>query len=1109
MSVTESDPSPGEAGVPGTANGDSARGLQALAEISRLVMLGLDERAILQHVTEAMARLLHSPYARLWMLERQTGDLVVVATAGPLTSEAEIGLRRPASLCNLNQAVLADGRIFQTPDVAADPRWHNRAVTTEHGLRTYLGVPLLVGEHRYAIMTLLFPESRVIGPADLELVEAVAAQAAAALANARAYDRLAALSEISRLVTGNLELPALMGAAVQATSRLLGVADVTLWLYEPDEGIFRLGARVPADEVADAHELPLEGSIAGLVLRSGQPLVADSVRQHPLWLDRLPHTPRSESGLFVPLFHQERPMGVVVALSPRERAFDESDVQLLQTLGAQVAVAVQNARLYQDARRQARELATVLDVNKRLALGPQLEQILSRITEEAARLIGADGAGLRLLDGDELVRAAIYGRQPVMVRERMRVDSSLSGRVVIENRPIVIPDVLNDPRAPPDRRVQASAEGLRSWLGVPLRGRDQVLGALIVLAKHGRLFNESDVGLLEAFADQAAIAVENARLFATAERRAAEAMAMAEVGRAITGSLDLQAVLDLIVDQACRLLGTRRSALAVVESRGDESVIEFVARRGLSDSFPERMRPRHGRDGTTPTSIAERRPIWTADVLTDPQFDLTPSTRAAIEAEGYHAVLSVPLLAGSRVLGALVVYRDTVSPFTSEEVDLLRVFADQAAIAIENARAFQQEQERRLELEAVRDVTSEITRELDLSELLDLIIQRAAVLVRALLGIVYLWDEEGQVLLPRAWHGIDVWTGMVQVKLGEGVTGAAAERRMGVIANDYGTRPLANPVFRERSGIGAALAEPLLYRDRLIGVITMGREASAPGFSEQDQRLLGLFADQAAIAIQNARLFEQASTVEALRELDRLKAEFLNTVSHELRTPLSLIHGYSELLMHRASRLSSEEMAEMAAEIHAGSRTMVRLVDDLLDFSRIEQGKLQLRRRRVAITPLLTRLVETFGHQPDGARIRSEIPDNLVASVDPDRLAQVIGNLLANALRYAPDGPIVVRAGRRRESLRVEVSDRGPGIARAEQARVWEKFYRGAAAISAHRGSGLGLSIVKHLVELHGGQVGLKSAPDRGATFWFTLPMRPAAAPTDGAPHRRQMAAAR
>jgi two-component system, OmpR family, phosphate regulon sensor histidine kinase PhoR len=223
-----------------------------------------------------------------------------------------------------------------------------------------------------------------------------------------------------------------------------------------------------------------------------------------------------------------------------------------------------------------------------------------------------------------------------------------------------------------------------------------------------------------------------------------------------------------------------------------------------------------------------------------------------------------------------------------------------------------------------------------------------------------------------------------------------------------------------------------------------------------------------------------------------LKAELLNSVSHELRTPLSLIHGYAELLVHRADQLGPDEVAQMSGEIFTGSRTLAQLVDDLLDFSHLDHGRLQLRRTRLALGEQLESLAHTFSTQPGGERIVTDLEAGLHVEADPERFQQAVGNLLTNALSYTADGPIVVRAAREApgdERVRIEVEDHGPGLAPEDVDRVWETFYRGTeAAQLPNRGSGLGLTVVKQIVELHGGTVGVRATAGGGATFWLTLP---------------------
>ena len=761
-------------------------------------------------------------------------------------------------------------------------------------------------------------------------------------------------------------------------------------------------------------------------------------------------------------------------------------------LPAPASAPIETPLVVAPARDSDRRLQALTEIGRLITLGLEESPILQHAAEAVARLLEAPFVGLWLLDPDrgDLVVAATAGplrdgleagfRRPPAVRTLNRVVLE-SGRLFQTDEVEAHPAWMN--------HAFTRQHGLKSYLGVPLTVRDQPYGILAILFRERLTLGQQDLELVEAIAGQAAAALSNARLYQQAQRRAEEATAVAQVGRAINASLELQAVLDLIVEQACRLIGTSRSALAIAENAEGGPIYRFVARHGLSPEFPRRIQPRDPRDGTTAMAISERRPVWSADLLSDPSFTLSDTTREGVVGEGYRSVLSVPLLVGDATLGALVVYRDEAGRFSEDQVRLLGVFADQAASAIQNARAFQREQARRRQLEAVRDVTAELTRELGLTTLLDLILRRAGGLVEASAGGVYLWDEAAEELVPRAWRGVGPWMSGIRCKLGEGAAGLAAERRTGVTLNNYPRSPHAHPLVVARSRLKSVLAEPVLYQDRLIGAIVLGRYDELP-FSDQDAELLRLFADQAAIAIENARLFEQAAKAEALGELARLKAEFLGTVSHELRTPLWLVQGYAEMLAQHGKKLSAAEVETMTAEIQRGAATMVRLVDDLLDFSRTEQGRLVLRRRRVSIVEAARQVVDTFSSLPGGERITARLPRALEAEVDPDRFTQIVSNLLTNALRYAPGGPVVVSLTRRGGQLRVEVADTGPGIRPEEHERIWEKFYRGVQELnSPNRGTGLGLSVVKHLVELHGGQVGVRSVPGQGATFWFTLPL--------------------
>ena len=413
-------------------------------------------------------------------------------------------------------------------------------------------------------------------------------------------------------------------------------------------------------------------------------------------------------------------------------------------------------------------------------------------------------------------------------------------------------------------------------------------------------------------------------------------------------------------------------------------------------------------------------------------------------------------------------------------------------LRIGHAGTFRQEQQRRRQLEAVRAVANDLTHQLDLTTLLELIARHAAELVDAPSGVVYLWDDSAQVLVPRAWHGLDAREAEPRPRLGEHAAGRAAAERRGIVVNDYPSSPLAHAPLFAQTPVSAILAAPILFQDRLVGVIVALHERPGRAFQSGDLDLIRLFADQAAVAVEHAHAFENVATAEALRELARLKTEFLSTASHELRTPLTLIHGYAELLRMRASRLSAAEVADMAGEILNGSSTMIRLVDDLLDFARLESSQPIVEPRRVDVELLLRRQLGAVRERAGGERIVLEAPTPLDAELDPSFLQQIVRNLVANALQYAPRGPITIRASRRDDWLVVEVADEGPGIPAHEQGRIWETFYRGEQArVSPHRGSGLGLAVVKQLAELHGGRAEAESPSGHGATFRIWLPAAP------------------
>ncbi len=445
---------------------------------------------------------------------------------------------------------------------------------------------------------------------------------------------------------------------------------------------------------------------------------------------------------------------------------------------------------------------------------------------------------------------------------------------------------------------------------------------------------------------------------------------------------------------------------------------------------------------------------------------------------------------------------------------------------------------RTAQLEAIRTVTEEITRELNLPRLLNMIAEPAAELVDAPSGVVYLWDEASKHLVPRAWRGVGDWVREVRIGLGEAVAGTIAERRSGMIVNEYRTSPYAHPLFLERMAITAVLGEPLLYQDRLLGVITLSHQDTERTFTEEDRRVLSLFASQAAIAIENARLYEELRLAaiqseakvedrtrelqEAMRQIEeasRHKSEFLASMSHELRTPLNSILGFSELLKEQSIGPLNERQARYVGHIHQSGAHLLQLISDILDLAKVEAGKIVLQPEPLPVAPVLEDiLVIGRGLANKKAQdVKAEIEPNLhPLQADPVRFKQICFNLLSNAVKFTPEhGTITVRvrsvngqadlhttADRRPQTeavpgppsavrwLELTVRDTGIGIRAEDLGRLFQEFVQlESTQAQRHEGTGLGLALTKRLVELHGGRIWAESEGEgRGSTFTVVLP---------------------
>jgi signal transduction histidine kinase len=504
--------------------------------------------------------------------------------------------------------------------------------------------------------------------------------------------------------------------------------------------------------------------------------------------------------------------------------------------------------------------------------------------------------------------------------------------------------------------------------------------------------------------------------------------------------------------------------------------------------------------------VLERRAVHVTDL--EAETEEFPEGSALARELGYRTILSVPLLREGVPLGAIILRRTAVEPFSDKQIELLKTFADQAVIAVENVRLFKELEARTGELSqsvekltALGEVSRAVSSTLDVETVLDTIVSRASQLAGAAGCSIYEYDESAEQFELRATHNDDTEfveaLRAVPLRKGEGLMGRAAEMREPIQIPDI-TQPGAyESSVRDtlvRFGYRALLAVPLLREDQIIGSLSFNRK-EAGEFPPEVVDVLKTFATQSALAIQNARLFREIADKSAqLEAASRHKSEFLANMSHELRTPLNAIIGFSEVLTERMFGELNDKQDEYLKDIHASGQHLLSLINDILDLSKIEAGRMELERSDFdlpnAIENALILVRERASRR--GIRLGSTIDGRLgVISGDERKVKQVLLNLLSNALKFTPEGGRVdVRARPHDGVAEVSVADTGVGIAPEDQDAVFEEFRQVGTADKKAEGTGLGLALSRKFIELHGGKIWVKSQVGAGSTFTFTLPVR-------------------